>query len=57
MCVVTPEYAIIPGYNSTTIPANHMDMTKFANKTEVGYQRVLGRLMDWVSGIESTDGT
>jgi hypothetical protein len=55
--VVTPDSAVIPGYNSTTIPANHMNMTKFSKRSEVGYERILGRLTDWVSGIEDASGT
>ncbi|CZR60294.1 uncharacterized protein PAC_10190 [Phialocephala subalpina] len=55
--VVTPDSAVIPGYNSTTIPANHMNMTKFSSRNEIGYERVLGRLMDWIARIEdASDG-
>ncbi|KFY82422.1 hypothetical protein V498_08591 [Pseudogymnoascus sp. VKM F-4517 (FW-2822)] len=50
--VVTPDSAVIPGYNSSTIPENHMNMTKFSTKSDVGYERVLGQLMGWISEIE-----
>jgi hypothetical protein len=53
---VTPDSAVIPGYNSTTIPANHMNMTKFSTKNDVGYERILGRLIDWISEIEDATG-
>jgi hypothetical protein len=34
-----------------------MNMTKFSKRNDVGYERVLGRLLDWVSGIEGASGT
>ena len=54
--MVTPESAVIPGYNSSTIPENHMNMTKFSKRDDVGYERVSGKLMSWVMGIEETSG-
>lgn len=33
-----------------------MDMTKFSAKTDVGYERVLGQLMGWISKIEDATG-
>ncbi|KAL8768746.1 MAG: hypothetical protein Q9194_005629 [Teloschistes cf. exilis] len=52
--VVTAESAIIPGYNSSTLPYNHMNMTKFSREDDVGYGRVSGKLMEWVMEIEGT---
>ncbi|KAF4630452.1 hypothetical protein G7Y89_g7685 [Cudoniella acicularis] len=54
--VVTPDSAITLGYNSTTIPTNHMNMTKISTQNDVGYERVSGRLMDWISEIENASG-
>ena len=48
---------MIPGYNSTTIPANHKDMTKFATESDSGYQRVSGILEGWISELRFTEGT
>ena len=47
---------MIPGYNSTTIPANHMGMTKFAAKSDSGYQRVSGILEGWISELRFLEG-
>ncbi|OCL10293.1 hypothetical protein AOQ84DRAFT_430924 [Glonium stellatum] len=55
--VVTPDSAMIPGYNSTTIYADHMGMTKFATKADKGYQRVSGILDGWVSELRVPEGT
>ncbi|PKK46375.1 hypothetical protein CI102_11067 [Trichoderma harzianum] len=54
--VVEPDSAKIPGYNFETIPANHMDMTKFCMASDVGYGRVLNRLKRWI-GDDLVDGT
>ena len=54
--MVTPDSAVIPGYNSSTIPENHMNMTKFSKTDDVGYERILGKLMDWVMAIKETSG-
>ncbi|KFX98351.1 hypothetical protein O988_04393 [Pseudogymnoascus sp. VKM F-3808] len=45
--VVEPDSAKIPGYNSETIHANHMEMTKFNSKDDPGYVKVLDRLKVW----------
>ncbi|PNP57410.1 hypothetical protein THARTR1_02407 [Trichoderma harzianum] len=54
--VVEPDSAKIPGYNFETIPANHMDMTKFCTASDVGYGRVVNRLKRWI-GDDVVDGT
>ncbi|EHK48670.1 hypothetical protein TRIATDRAFT_191799 [Trichoderma atroviride IMI 206040] len=54
--VVEPDSAKIPGYNYDTIPANHMNMTKFSTASDLGYQRLLNRLKRWI-GDEIKDGT
>jgi len=54
--VVEPAAAKIPGYNSDTIPANHMEMTMFRSTSDLGYKRVLNRLKSWI-GDDFTDGT
>ncbi|KAL8913270.1 MAG: hypothetical protein Q9171_001917 [Xanthocarpia ochracea] len=53
--VVTPDSAIIPGYNSSTLPYDHMSMSKFLREDDVGYQRVSGKLMDWVTEIDESN--
>ncbi|KAK1237933.1 hypothetical protein MKX08_002512 [Trichoderma sp. CBMAI-0020] len=52
--VVEPDSAKIPGYNFDTIPANHMNMTKFSAASDLGYQRLLNRLKRWI-GDEIVD--
>ncbi|KAK4063787.1 hypothetical protein Trihar35433_8495 [Trichoderma harzianum] len=54
--VVEPDSAKIPGYNFETIPANHMDMTKFCTASEVGYGRVVNRLKRWI-GDDAIDAS
>lgn len=51
--MVEPDSAKIPAYNSDTIHANHMDMTKFDNTADPGYVKVLNRLRIWTDD----DGT
>ncbi|KAL6890894.1 hypothetical protein GGI43DRAFT_209640 [Trichoderma evansii] len=46
--VVEPDSAKIPGYNYDTIPANHMDMSKFRTASDLGYQRILNRRKRWI---------
>ncbi|KAL8859328.1 MAG: hypothetical protein Q9178_004266 [Gyalolechia marmorata] len=53
--VVEPDSAIIPGYNSSTLPYDHISMTKFSREDDVGYQRVSGKLMDWVTEIDESN--
>jgi protein SERAC1 len=55
--VVEPASAKIPGYGFTTIPANHMEMTKFHTASDTGYQRVLNRLKLWIGDDLLDDGT
>lgn len=43
--------AILPGYASYGIHANHMDMTKFS-KHDAGYKSVLGELRRWVKSLQ-----
>ncbi|KAA6412091.1 MAG: hypothetical protein FRX48_04241 [Lasallia pustulata] len=54
--VVEMESAILPGYASYGIHANHMDMTKFDNKDNAGYESVLGELRRWVKGLQPAQG-
>jgi hypothetical protein len=53
--VVKPQSAKFPGKESfsATIPANHMDMTKFRSKDDIGFQRVFGRLYAWVKKLHN----
>ncbi|OBT47076.1 hypothetical protein VE00_03064 [Pseudogymnoascus sp. WSF 3629] len=51
--VVEPDSAKITGYNSNTIHANHMEMTKFNNAADPGYTKVLNRLKSWIDDDDS----
>ncbi|KAI9888239.1 MAG: hypothetical protein M1814_000936 [Vezdaea aestivalis] len=53
--VVEPESAKIKGYGFANIPADHMKMTKFAER-DTGYNRILGLLQSWIEDIESGNG-
>ncbi|MCJ1460233.1 hypothetical protein MMC28_010612, partial [Mycoblastus sanguinarius] len=55
--VVEMESAILPGYASYGIHANHVDMTKFNNKDDAGYESVLGELRRWVKGLQPALGS
>ena len=56
--VVTPDSAAFPGYHtSSTIPANHMDLPKFKEKSDIGFQRVSGRLKQWTDALSTPIGT
>lgn len=50
-----PDSAKIPGYDWETIPANHLNMTKFRTASDVGYKRVLNILTHWI-GDDEFDG-
>ncbi|OBT95600.1 hypothetical protein VE01_05937 [Pseudogymnoascus verrucosus] len=52
--VVEPDSARIVGYNSDTIHANHMEMTKFRSATDPGYVKVLSRLKLWIDDDDNT---
>ncbi|KFY71224.1 hypothetical protein V498_10157, partial [Pseudogymnoascus sp. VKM F-4517 (FW-2822)] len=52
--VVEPDSAKIPAYNSDTIYANHMEMTKFNNTADPGYAKVLNRLRIWIDDDDSS---
>ncbi|KAL8831007.1 MAG: hypothetical protein Q9191_001103 [Dirinaria sp. TL-2023a] len=54
--IVEMNSAILPGYASYGIHANHMDMTKF-NKDDKGYESVLGELRRWVKLLQPTLGS
>jgi hypothetical protein len=41
--------AILPQYPSQSIPANHIEMTKFSARNAAGYQAVIGQLNRWKS--------
>ncbi|KAM0795973.1 hypothetical protein BDR22DRAFT_812731, partial [Usnea florida] len=56
--IVEPHSAAFPGYHtSSTIPADHMSMTKFQGSSQVGYQRLSDRLRRWVDDIRKDPGT
>ena len=44
-------------YNHLTIPADHIGMTKFKNKEDTGYQRLLAQLERWINMIDTDEGT
>jgi len=45
--VVSKDSAIIDGYTSISIHANHRDMVRFASAEDAGYKRLLGELTRW----------
>ncbi|KAI1171350.1 hypothetical protein F4777DRAFT_565724 [Nemania sp. FL0916] len=47
--VVERQSAKIDGYDFGSIPANHMNMTKYGVPSDPGYQRVMNKLKDWIS--------
>lgn len=49
--VVSKESAILEGYPSITIHANHRNMVKFASDEEDGFQMLLGELVRWESQV------
>lgn len=51
------ESGILNEYNHLTIPADHIGMTKFENKQNAGYQRLLAQLERWVNMIDIDQGT
>jgi len=56
--IVTPYSAAFPGYHtSSTIPANHMDLPKFENNSDIGFQRVSGRIRQWTDALSTPIGT
>jgi len=46
--IVEDRSAIIHGYGSCSIHANHRNMTKFSGRSDVGYGQVLGVLKRWL---------
>ncbi|KAG9229223.1 Alpha/Beta hydrolase protein, partial [Amylocarpus encephaloides] len=50
--IVPKHSAILPGYNSIPIHANHMDMTKFPDDEDEGYLAVSTEIMRWVRAIQ-----
>ncbi|MCJ1426301.1 Serine active site containing protein 1 [Sticta canariensis] len=49
--IVSKTSAMIAGYESQSIPADHSEMCKFASKNELGYQRVSNVLRRWTEMI------
>lgn len=45
------DSAILPGYISIGIRANHMDMTKFATVDDPGFEAVCGELRRWIKQL------
>jgi hypothetical protein len=55
--IVSEQSAVLSQYPNQSIGANHMDMTKFSGKNDVGYRRVVNRVHDIVELINSTLAT
>lgn len=55
--IVSEQSAVLHGYSNQSIPANHMDMTKFSGRNDAGYRRVLNRLRDWMELMDSATAT
>jgi hypothetical protein len=52
--IVSEQSAVLSQHPNQSIAANHMDMTKFSGRNDVGYQRVLSRVQDYVELKNST---
>ena len=55
--VVEDGSAILRGYGSCSIHANHRDMTKFSGRSDAGYGQLLGVLRRWIQDYESRPHT
>lgn len=55
--IVPEQSAVLNQYPNQSIGANHMDMTKFSARNDVGYQRVLNRVHDIVELMTSAPAT
>jgi protein SERAC1 len=53
--IVPPESAILPRYGNEGIHANHVNMTKFEDRNDRGYQAIVGLLKIWSKEIEGAD--
>lgn len=51
--VVPMHSAILPGYSSYGIHANHQDMTKFGSRDETSYQDICGELLRWIKPLRA----
>lgn len=49
--VVSRESASLSGYETLSIPANHLKMCRFEESEEIGYQRVAGVLLRWTKNL------
>jgi protein SERAC1 len=54
--VVPSHSAILTRYGNQGIHANHVDMTKFADRKDQGYRNISGQLRIWTLEIELEDG-
>ncbi|KFY59535.1 hypothetical protein V496_05647 [Pseudogymnoascus sp. VKM F-4515 (FW-2607)] len=57
--MIVPEYsASMDGFNvrKDSIPANHMDITKFLSPQDIGYRRILGHIVSLVEGAKGHAG-
>ncbi|KAL8792387.1 MAG: hypothetical protein Q9195_005000 [Heterodermia aff. obscurata] len=52
--IVPQRSAKIAGYNLYGIHANHMNMTKFSNREDPGYDAILGELQRWTKKTRQT---
>jgi hypothetical protein len=55
--IVSEQSAVLSGYPNRSIAANHIDMTRFSGKNDIGYQRVLSRVHDYVELMNSISAT
>lgn len=53
--IVPERSAVLSQYGNQSIAANHMDMTKFSNVNDGGYQKVLNRVKDIIEVIGPSD--
>ncbi|KFY39182.1 hypothetical protein V495_06100 [Pseudogymnoascus sp. VKM F-4514 (FW-929)] len=55
--IVSQESATLSQYPNQSIAANHMDMTKFSGRKDMGYQKVLSRLQNNIEVIKSSSAS
>jgi hypothetical protein len=46
--IVPRRSAVLPGYNSISVPANHQDIVRFSDKWDHGFKTILAELRRWI---------
>jgi hypothetical protein len=48
LTIVPRRSAVLPGYNSISVPANHRDIVRFSDKWDHGFKIILAELKRWI---------